>query len=140
MELEQDSRKVKRQDELDYKTVLKRKVELALTYVNSKNAPMFVRSLELSLLFDIPGLPLKTEIEEIKKELDKAIKEYKVKKSRELRRKYGIDALGIPVQVQFKIDILSSYWRTYLRELIGLMALHGLLIEPQQFVEEGESD
>ena len=131
-----DDRSVKTSDKLSYKLVLQRRVDYALSCLDTPMLEDAVISLRTACYFNQVGLPFKDEIDANLKVLNDWRMEYLlaiVKRDK--------DEWYHPIKRKINLmTITDIYYTKELQFLIGMLSSHNALLEPKDFVETGSTE
>lgn len=138
MDYEEDQtlrdRSVSRKDELNYRVTIQNIIDRCFRTMGSFSMITHVEALRMALFFNIPGLPLRNQILEVEKKLDKELLE----RSNNYKREMGREFYGNANRAKLKLKLTEWYWNTKLEYLLNLLAQHDALLKPKDFVEEGK--
>ena len=134
-EQEEATRSIKTTDKLNYRTEIQSKISAYLNAIGTFDLERAVLALRNSVLFDIPGLPFRTEI---------------VKKERQLMREYFYRVVYLvksnrdcwihPIKRDFyNSGFKEKHYMNLAEFLLELIASHDGLVGVKGFVESGES-
>lgn len=129
-----DDRSVKASDKLSYKLVLQRRVDYALSCLDSPMLEDAVISLRTACSFNMVGLAFKDEIDA----------------NLEVLNKWRLDSIIAVVTVDrdqwyhplkkkiLLMGIMDVYYTKELQFLISMLSSHNALLEPKDYVETGD--
>ncbi len=133
-EFDDKDRSIRASDKLNYRAIIQDKINRYLEAIDTRFLEKAVKALRNSVLFDIPGLPFKTEI--LKKE--KELNEKRIAKIIQIAR-IDCDELIHPYKIKKHKSVINEQYYLELAEfLLDLIARHDGLMGVKGFTEKGE--
>lgn len=131
-------RPVSQKDQLHYNVVLLDLIRSCLLYKDSEIGARYIENLAASLMWEVPGLPFRSRIEEFRKELDKARAEAYHRTLHPERDEDRPTMFALGVVPKKKLNIHYNYYNQLLAFLLQLFAEHQATMKAKEYVEEGD--